>query len=386
MAKKSELKKWAKEHFKGIENVLLPSFTPDFSALDEDGIRWDVQQSIRHGFFSMLCAVESGLSWEEAKRFVAIAADEANGKIACAVTLLNDSHTKNMEMIAHGEKVGCTHFLMGYPANMNPKSPEEIMKATLEMCDATNLPMVLYPSPHYNFERFHHSGFPIDLMVRMADIDNVVAIKVGEPGLISECLRGMADKILISCPIERWWPMCWLTFKQQWIGAGPYEFLQSPEKPYMVEYSNLMMEGKMDQAMEIFWKITPARVIFEMSHMPVMMLGTYPWTQYKFYQWCVGGNGGVTRQPSMKIHQHEMEQIRMAYRMIGINPKSYDEEFYMGRSNFAKAGKRIPEAPAFPPFMQGPPGAMPDGPPPWMTGAGDPPGPPPGFVPPKGKR
>lgn len=362
MAKKSELKKWAKEHMKGVENVLLPSFTPDLSALDEDGIRWDVQQSIKHGFFSMLCACESGMTWEETKRFVTIAAEEARGKICVSVTLLCDSMDKNMELLAHAERAGCTHVLMGYPANMYPKSPEDVFKATQEMCDATNLPVVLYPSPHYNLERFHSSGFPPDLLARMADLDNAVAVKVGEPGLMSECLRSMGEKVLVSCPIERWWPFCWLAFKQQWIGAGPYECVQSPEKPYMVEYSNLMMQGKMDQAMEIFWKINPARIIFEMSHMQVMMLGTYPWTQYKYYQWLVGGNGGVTRQPCMKIHQHEMEAIKMGYRMIGINPRPYDEEFYVGRVNFAKSGKKLPAMDeGFPPFMQGGPGGPPPG-------------------------
>jgi len=340
MTKKSELKKWAKEHMKGVENVLLPSFTPDLSALDEEGIRWDVQQSIKHGFFSMLCAIECGLTFEEAKRFVTIAADEAKGKICVSVTLVCDSLDQNMAMLAHAEKVGCTHVLLGYPANMYPKSPEEVFKITQEMFDATNLPVVLYPSPHFNLERFHPAGFPPDLLARMAVLDNAVAIKVGEPGLMAECVRAVGDKVLVSCPIERWWPLNWLAFKQQWIGAGPYEHLQSPEKPYLVEYSNLMMQGKMDQAMEIFWRLTPARVIFEKFHMQVMMLGTYPWTQYKYYQWLVGGNGGITRQPSIKIHQHEMETMKMGYRMIGINPKENDEEFFMGRSNYIKSGKK----------------------------------------------
>ncbi|GIK56774.1 MAG: hypothetical protein BroJett015_24370 [Chloroflexota bacterium] len=41
--KKSDLKQWAKENMKGVENTLFPSFTPDMKHLDEAGIRWDVQ-------------------------------------------------------------------------------------------------------------------------------------------------------------------------------------------------------------------------------------------------------------------------------------------------------------------------------------------------------
>ena len=371
-AKGSELKKWAREHMKGVENCLVPSFTPDLLELDEEGIRWDVQQTIKHGFFSTLCTSEAGLTFDEAKRFVAIVADEAKGKICVSTTLLFDSLDQNMEMLKHAEKVGCTHVLLGYPANLYPRSPEEIYKITREMCESTNLAVVLYPSPHYNFERFHPAGFPLDILTRMADFDNAVAIKVGEPGLMAECVRRFVDKVLVSCPVERWLPFCFLSFKQQWIGAGPYESLQSPEKPYMVEYYNLMMQGKMDQAMEIYWRIMPARVMFEQQHMTVMMLGTYPWTMYKYYQWLVGGNGGFTRQPSMKIHQHEMEAIKMAFRIIGIDPRQHDEEFYVGRVNYSKSGKfhAEREGEKFPPFMSGPPGFS------GAPGSSDPPVPP----------
>ncbi len=79
--KKSELKEWAKEHFRGLENCTMPSFTPDMKELDEDGIRLDVQQAIKHGFFSTLCAPEAGLTFEEAKRFLEIVAEESGDKL-----------------------------------------------------------------------------------------------------------------------------------------------------------------------------------------------------------------------------------------------------------------------------------------------------------------
>ena len=159
---KTEMKAWAKENFIGPENCTLPSFTPDLSELDEDGIRWDVQQAIKHGFFSTLCAIEAGMSFEEMKRFVEIVADEAKGKILVSITLMCDSLDKNREMLAHAEKVGCSHVLFGYPAAYYPKTSEEIYHLTKEMCGASNLGIVLYPTPHFNFERIHPAGFPID--------------------------------------------------------------------------------------------------------------------------------------------------------------------------------------------------------------------------------
>ena len=58
---KSEAKQWAKEHYRGLENTLMPSFTPDLAQLDEEGIRHDVRFSIEQGFFSTLCCLEATL-------------------------------------------------------------------------------------------------------------------------------------------------------------------------------------------------------------------------------------------------------------------------------------------------------------------------------------
>jgi 4-hydroxy-tetrahydrodipicolinate synthase len=250
-----------------------------------------------------------------------------------------DSLEKNREMLAHAEKVGCSHVLFGYPATYYPKTSEEIYKLTKEMCEISNLGIVMYPTPHFNFERISPAGFPIDVLNRIAELDNVVAIKVGEAGLIAECVRNFGDRVLVSCPIERWWPMLYVAYKQQWIGAGPYETMQSPENPYLVQYGKLMLDGKMDEAMGIFWRLTPARNIFEQEHMKVVMIGTYPWSLYKYYQWLVGGNGGLTRQPSLKNHQHQMDMARTALQMIGISPRENEEEFYVGRLNYEKMKK-----------------------------------------------
>ena len=56
----------------------------------------------------------------------------------------------------------------------------------------------------------------------------------------------------------------------------------------------------------------------------------------KYYQWLVGGNGGYTRQPCMKIHQHNTEPYRQALKAIGIETNDNDEEFYFGKMNYRK--------------------------------------------------
>lgn len=103
---KSEMKSWARENLKGIENTLFPSFDPELKALDEDGIRLDVRQSIKHGFFSMMCATETGLTMDEAKRFLEIATDEAGDDILVTTSVILNSFEENMELVEHAGKVG----------------------------------------------------------------------------------------------------------------------------------------------------------------------------------------------------------------------------------------------------------------------------------------
>jgi 4-hydroxy-tetrahydrodipicolinate synthase len=106
---KSEAKQWAKEHYKGLEDALNPSFSPDLQELDEEGIRYDVQHAIKQGFKAVLCTVEmTRMTFDERKRFVKIALDEAKGKIHVSVAILQDTIEQDIEMLHYLEKIGCS--------------------------------------------------------------------------------------------------------------------------------------------------------------------------------------------------------------------------------------------------------------------------------------
>jgi 4-hydroxy-tetrahydrodipicolinate synthase len=74
---RSEIKDRARSEWVGACNVTLPSFNEDFSGLDEDGIRHDVQHAARLGYWGTLVASESGTTFEEYLRFLEVAAEAA---------------------------------------------------------------------------------------------------------------------------------------------------------------------------------------------------------------------------------------------------------------------------------------------------------------------
>ncbi len=339
MAKpRSRQKDWAWQAYRGIENCIFPSFTPDFQSLDEEGIRHDVRQSIAHGFASTVCAVETGLSFEEAKRMVAIVADEAKGRILVSVNLIFDSIDQNVEMVRHCASVGCQSALLGYPFHFYPQDADAIYQASKRVAEAADVAILLYPSHKFNFGRLDPMGFPLSVIDRCLEIDNVVAVKMGllEPGFIHEVYRRYNDWVVIEFPWERWWPLLRQNYKMQFAGAGAYELFQSPEKPLLVQYFNHLLADEMDAAMDIYWRLTPARMTFEQQFMPTQALGSYHWPQQKYYQFLTGGNGGYTRQPVMKLLQHELDDAKRAVRALGIEPTDDDALFYEGRANRAR--------------------------------------------------
>jgi 4-hydroxy-tetrahydrodipicolinate synthase len=60
-----EVKERAREHWRGLCNVTLPSFTPDFSGINEEGVRADVRRAAELGYWGTLVASESGTTNDE---------------------------------------------------------------------------------------------------------------------------------------------------------------------------------------------------------------------------------------------------------------------------------------------------------------------------------
>ena len=75
-------------------------------------------------------------------------------------------------------------------------------------------------------------------------------------------------------------------------GIGIACYVPSPAR-----FLALLQDG---QKHEMYWRLAPARQIFEQ-------------------------------------HQHELDMTRLALRMIGIEPREPDAEFYVGRGHFEKA-------------------------------------------------
>jgi 4-hydroxy-tetrahydrodipicolinate synthase len=103
---------------------------------------------------------------------------------------------------------------------------------------------------------------------------------------------------------------------------------------------DLITRGDTDAAMDIWWEPAPTRErsagLEAYFHTGVVTALTD-----KYAHWCNGGNGGSVRQPTPRLYDYQKEAIRSGLRTIGLTPREPEEEFYVGRVNYAK-GARLP--------------------------------------------
>lgn len=331
---KADAKDWARARMRGVCNVIIPSFTSDLQRLNEAGIRHDVRRNIELGFWGALLVAEAGTTLEEMKQFMDVAVDEARGQHHLVLHGTFDTAADVVEMAEYGERAGVSALLLGYPNSFYPKSAQDVYDYTSYVCERTNLGVILFAAGHWNFERFHPSGFPPQVLLDAATLPNVVAVKheVGRPALAAtyQFFKAAKEKgVLLSDPLEANSPLWVDLFGMQWMGTSNYEYWGGAVPHYFA----LLHEGPQDKAMEAYWRIQPARgarMAEQNAYAGANFIHRYMW---KYQAWLNGYNGGPIRQPAMKLNDGQMRRLRDALTRSGLEPEKADfSEFFVGRN------------------------------------------------------
>jgi 4-hydroxy-tetrahydrodipicolinate synthase len=343
--KLSKQKQWAKENYRGVENSPKAPFSPDFSSLDEAGIRLDVQHCLDNQFFSSMCA-STYTTLDEKKQFLKVVCDEAQGKMLVGLNLYPHPAAEALDLLAFAESVGCTHAFAGVPRSLPVKTEDDVYAYYRAICDSTSLPIVLYGAASPTMRHLHPSGFPIGVLKRIADLPNIVGMKLTQPidiALAFELCEAVADRLLIGPADLASVPVLAKHFGVQWVGQWVVESLQSPEKPYLVEFMHHIIRGEYDKAMKIYWHIAPAyKAVYDLQR-DYLLAGTHPWAHINYYHWLTGGNGGLPRNSNRPetmnavLDSAARQQIRATYQQIGIEiHNDNEEEFIVGKANYAR--------------------------------------------------
>ena len=331
----SEKKDWAHDNFKGLGSLILPSFTPDFMSLDEEAIRHDIRHAIKQGFSS--CTVSAnGANAEQGRRMWELVREETAGKVGMGA-LGGD--------LAYLEKIGCTYSMIGYPRGAKAETEAEVYAQFRKLIDSTSMAVVLYGSPVEALRRFHPSGIPLNVFDRLADHPNVVGIKLTHPmspATAFEICERLADRLIMGpCNFDHI-PLLAKTYRNvRWSGLWITDALQSPEKPYAVEMMDLVISGRMEEAMKVYWQMQPLiQGIYDLQA-PLLLHESHPWEHMKYLQWITGGNGGLLplkpAQYLPKLDAPSRELMKNTFKKAGITPVDRpEEEFIVGKTAYAK--------------------------------------------------
>ena len=352
---KAERKEWARARFRGAESVILPSFTPDFEELDEAAIRHDVRMSIEHGFFSVFATSVSLRNEDERRRFIEAIVDEAGDKLLVSVGAgAGSSIEESVASLQRAADLGCSHVMYSLPPAARFQSEDALLAYATEVIDSTDLGIVVYIRKAQRVPGSRAGHVPIEVISHLAERPNVVAAKltqVLDPVSTFECCRELGHKLLLGPVNLEMLPFIAAICPVQFTAMWQVETCQSPAKPFVVDYLNLLAENRIEDAMRLFWQFEPLVRLFWEEQAPILARGGHPWVLLKYHQWCVGGNGGLFRPPEKASEQFapitatERGKVRDTYRAVGIDPREPDEEFLVGRLAYGRGVRPTSLAP-----------------------------------------
>ncbi|HEX3970285.1 MAG TPA: dihydrodipicolinate synthase family protein [Stellaceae bacterium] len=329
---KKEARDWAKEHLRGVANVVIPSFSSDLKRLNEKGIRHDIRRERELGFAGTLLVSEVAMSIEEYGRFFEVANDESKGRLKLIHHASFDTFEDNIEAVRHAERNGAELVLLSYPPNFWPKSMQEIYDYTKAYCDATDLGVLLFPMNLWGFNRLHPSDIEVSVIRRLIDnCPNLVAIKAegGFPGIMGfvECYRLFGREVIVTCPIVHEMVALAQLAPMQFTGTSNTEYYGTMV-PRMFDH---LQKQEYDAATKLYWQLYPAFNANGAGAAPAAhFIHRMFW---KFQGWLNGFNGGPLRQPTMRIHEPQMNTLRQGMIKSGLTPTELpNEDFFIGRN------------------------------------------------------
>ena len=340
---------WAQKHLRGVANLLMPSFMPDLHTLDDDGVRIEVQNTIAQGF----CATMPAASWTSGNdpqwvRFNEVVLEAVAGRIQVHGSSRGNDIEDEISEIRRMEKKGYS-MLMVAPPHTKDGSADDLYESYRRRITATELPVVLYAALSYgmNYPHLGPAGIPLDVYDRLADLPNVVAMKVSHPVSLTShvqiCER-LSDRILIGPVNLDFVPLLGRYYNIRWSGQWNAEAVQTPNRKLAVDLLAAVATKDRKRTDMLATAIQPIVDLFYSIQAPTILHGGHPWQHNKYFSWLGGGNGGL-----IPIDPHEPEaaiptldaptrrKLRDAFAETGLSvTDAPDEQFIVGRAAWTR--------------------------------------------------
>jgi 4-hydroxy-tetrahydrodipicolinate synthase len=350
-------KAWAKHALRGGESFVMTSMQPDLKTLDEEGIRRDVRHAIAQGFCSIL-PLTLAIDAKTEKQFHEIVADEGKGKILTVGVIRAGKWEESEGRVRQMESQGFSHALLYFnPALASQEAMYQQMRGIVEK---TSLGIVLYASPNSAVAKFDPTGLPMDAFDRLSDLDNVIGIKFTQELRAATALtiaQRLGDRLQLAVVDLEVMLLLALKYPMQWTGQWAIDSVQSPDRPWVGEFLELLRTGDLESARALYWRYEPIASGFYALQEPSLVIGGHPWMHIKYMKWLTGGNGGLLPDqrttPEMVPHLDAAGRrlCRDLFAKVGIKTTDLpDEAFVVGNAAYER-GVRVKDFGSLPQYV-----------------------------------
>ncbi len=312
---RSEAKSYAKDNMTGIWAATLTPFTDDLS-LDEDGFRenvrhWTEDLGIQGLFISGKQGEFYAMTIEERKRTLELAVEATGDHAQTIMSVSDQSLDVVLDLAQHAQSAGADYIIVHAPLLHFTRQQDETLLAYYRtISERVDIGIALWSHPD--------SGYLMSpqLCSRLADLENVVAIKYSVPrDMYSELSTLASDRIQVSTSSEDEWldniiELDWRLY----LCSSPPFLLQSKADRRMHDYTQAAFAGNHDEARAISRSLDPVRAALKNTRP-----AEKPHAHQKYWQELLGQVGGRVRAPMLELTDAEKHATRQAFEECGLS-------------------------------------------------------------------
>ena len=311
---RGDAKAHARAKLKGIWAAALTPFTDDLR-IDEDGF----QQNIRHwtedlGIAGIFVSGKQGeffsMSLDERKLTLELAVEATAGKAQTIMSCSDQNFDVVIDLARHAERCGADYIVVHAPTlHFVSEHDDTVYRYYETISQAVDIGVALWSHPD--------SGYLMSpqLCNRLADLDNVVAIKYSVPRpMYAELTALAADRIQVSTASEAEWldNILELDWKLYLCSSPPY-LLQTAADCRMHDYTQAALDGDAAAARRISESLNPVRDALKRTRP-----AEKPHAHQKYWQHLLGQVGGRVRPPLLELTDTEKAATREAFEQCGL--------------------------------------------------------------------
>ena len=311
---RADAKDYARANLTGIWAAALMPFTDDLR-LNEDGFRanvdhWTEDLGVAGLFVSGKQGEFFSMSLEERKRCLELAVEAAGGRAQTMMSCSDQNLDVVLDLARHAADAGADYIVVHAPTlHFVTEHDETVYRYYAAISEAVDIGIALWSHPD--------SGYLMSpgLCNRLADLDNVVAIKYSVPRpLYAELTALAADRIQVSTASEVEWLDNILELRWRlYLCSSPPYLLQTARDRRMHDYTQAAFAGEVAEARRISESLNPVRDALKRTRP-----AEKPHAHQKYWQELLGQVGGRVRPPLLELTDAERAATREAFEQCGL--------------------------------------------------------------------